>query len=234
MDKIYSRKRIDLKKINNIRSKSKLRKIIIIVIFLIVVSSVMNIMIKAIDSMIEKQGGIRAKSIATVLTNQATSKIMAKYEYLDIANIERDSNGSVTTISANAITINKIISDIPVELDNRLNDDQYSAFKIRLGTMLGMKIFANRGPCVKFRISDMGVLDTELRSEFTSVGINQTLHRIYLQIDTKVSILTPYRSIEEKISNQVLLAETVIVGNIPQTYYNMEGIKAEDAMEAME
>ena len=63
-----------------------------------------------------------------------------------------------------------------------------------------------------------------MRSEFTAQGINQTLHRVYLQVACEVSILTPYSNITEKISNQVLIAENVIVGRIPNTYYNFEGI----------
>lgn len=64
-----------------------------------------------------------------------------------------------------------------------------------------------------------------MRSEFTSQGINQTLHRVYLQVKCEVSILTPFENIKKDIINQVLLAENVIVGKIPSTYYNLEGIE---------
>lgn len=63
-----------------------------------------------------------------------------------------------------------------------------------------------------------------MKSEFISQGINQTLHRVYLQIKCEVSILTPFENISKNITNQILLAESVIVGNIPNTYYNFEGI----------
>ena len=64
-----------------------------------------------------------------------------------------------------------------------------------------------------------------MRSEFTSQGINQTLHRVYLQVKCEVSILTPFENIKKDIINQVLLAENVIVGKIPSTYYNLEGVE---------
>lgn len=73
-----------------------------------------------------------------------------------------------------------------------------------------------------------------MRSEFTAQGINQTLHRVYLQVDCEVSVLTPFKDITKKIANQVLLAESVIVGDIPDTYYNLEGLQESDAMEVME
>lgn len=61
------------------------------------------------------------------------------------------------------------------------------------------------------------------------------MHRIYLQVDCEVSILTPFDNITQSISNQVLIAENVIVGNIPNTYYNLEGLDGKsEALEAME
>lgn len=79
-----------------------------------------------------------------------------------------------------------------------------------------------------------GTVETELKSEFKDAGINQTLHRIYLEVRCKVSILTPYDTIEETIKNQVLLAEGVIIGNIPDTYYNLEGLNDDQMMETIE
>lgn len=88
---------------------------------------------------------------------------------------------------------------------------------------------------MKIRISSIGNVETDLRSEFISQGINQTLHRVYLQVKCQVSILTPFDNIERDITNQVLLAESVIVGNIPSTYYNLDGLQGtSDALEVIE
>lgn len=73
-----------------------------------------------------------------------------------------------------------------------------------------------------------------LKSEFSSAGINQTLHRIYLQIKCNVVILTPFSSVDESITSQVLLAEAVIVGDVPATYYNLEGMNKENALDVVE
>ena len=94
---------------------------------------------------------------------------------------------------------------------------------------------AGRGPGVKITISSIGDVETDLRSEFTAQGINQTLHRVYLQVKCNVNILTPFDNIEREITNQVLLVENVIVGNIPNSYYNLEGLDGNsDAMELVE
>lgn len=96
-------------------------------------------------------------------------------------------------------------------------------------------MLSGRGPGVKIRISSIGNIETNLNSEFTSQGINQTLHRIYVDISCNVKVLTPFKDIERKITNRVLLAENVIVGNIPDTYYNLEGLNGtSDALEMVE
>ena len=72
------------------------------------------------------------------------------------------------------------------------------------------------------KIENVGNVVTKLESEIISEGINQTMHRIYLNIECEATILTPYNTITQKIENQVLIAESVIIGNIPNTYYNIE------------
>ncbi len=79
-----------------------------------------------------------------------------------------------------------------------------------------------------------GTVETDLRTEFKEAGINQTLHRIYLEVKCNVSILTPYETINETITNQVLLVEGVIVGTIPDAYYNLEGLTSEQSMELID
>ena len=79
-----------------------------------------------------------------------------------------------------------------------------------------------------------GTVETDLRSEFKEAGINQTLHRIYLEVKCNVTILTPYETITETITSQVLLTEGVIIGDIPDTYYNLEGLNSDQLMEVIE
>ncbi len=185
-----------------------------------IVNSVINI----IEPIIDLQSVIMAKSVATRITNEQSKKVMEKYQYEDLVNITKDSNGNITMISANVTTVNKMIADISTkkykkELDEVENTKMY----IRLGTFTGSKMLAGRGPKVEIIIFGIGDVQTELKSEFKAAGINQTIHRIYLELKTNVVILTPINNLQEEISTQVLLAEGVIIGEIPSTYYNLEG-----------
>ena len=90
------------------------------------------------------------------------------------------------------------------------------------------------GPSIPMKLSTTGTVETSVRSEFESKGINQTIHRLYLDVECKVSILTPYNTIEDSITNQVVLIENVIVGLIPSTYYNLEGMDQSNLIDIVE
>ena len=105
---------------------------------------------------------------------------------------------------------------------------------MQCGSFTGFKLLSGKGPGVPIRISTIGNVETDLKSEFKEQGINQTLHRVYLQVECEVSILTPYDDITQKIKNQVLIAENVIVGKIPNTYYNLNGLDNSNAIDIIE
>ena len=90
------------------------------------------------------------------------------------------------------------------------------------------------GPDIKIKMMTDGTVETDLRTEFKEAGINQTLHRIYLEVKCNVNILTPYNTISETIINQVLLVEGVIIGNIPEAYYNLEGLNDDQLIDIVE
>ncbi|MBQ3145630.1 MAG: sporulation protein YunB [Clostridia bacterium] len=87
---------------------------------------------------------------------------------------------------------------------------------------------------MNIQVIPTGNVLTEIKNEFESKGINQTVYRIYLELTSKVSIVSEYKTIDEEIVNQVLLVETVIVGEVPQSYYNLEGMKQEDITEVIQ
>ena len=159
---------------------------------------------------------------------------MQKYSYDELFSIEKDEQGNILMIKSNVFPINEIISSIPIKIQESINKEGRENIKIALGTFTGIKILAGRGPNVSVRISSIGNVETDLKSEFYSQGINQTLHRVYLQIKCEITILTPFDSIQEQITNQVLIAENVIVGNIPSSYYNLEGMNSSNVSDIIE
>ena len=238
MDKIYSRPRIKFAKIkkqkNNLQFEKK-KKIFgnIFIIGLIALITAKTI-IDALTPIIDMNCSNIAKSIATKISNEQATNVMSKYKYDDLCTISKDVNGNISMISANVIPINEIISEITIRIQDELNKKENDSFKIKLGSFTGIKILSGRGPDVNVKMSTIGNLETELKSEFISSGINQTVHKIYLKIDCNVIILTPFTTKEEKITNQVLLAEAVIIGTTPGTYYNFNSSNEDIALETMQ
>ena len=238
MDKIYSRPRIKFAKIkkqkNNLQFEKK-KKIFgnIFLIGLIALITAKTI-IDALTPIIDMNCSNIAKSIATKISNEQATNVMSKYKYDDLCTISKDVNGNISMISANVIPINEIISEITIRIQDELNKKENDYFKIKLGSFTGIKILSGRGPDVNVKMSTIGNLETELKSEFISSGINQTVHKIYLKVDCNVIILTPFTTKEEKITNQILLAEAVIIGTTPGTYYNFNSSNEDIALETMQ
>lgn len=99
---------------------------------------------------------------------------------------------------------------------------------------MGSKLLAGMGPKVAVKFLDTGTVETTVRSEFKSAGINQTIHRIYLDVTCNVSVLTPYRTTDTSIKNEIMIAENVIVGTVPSTYYNLEGMQTSNLIDVVE
>lgn len=233
--KIYSRNRLKIlkkrKKYKNFRKRNY--KVISLFGILCIAITIYLIIYKSINPIFDTICADEAKSIATKITNEESSKAMDGYTYNDLFKIEKDENGNIQMINANIFIIDKITSNVATYIQNSLNNTNNAVIKIPLGSFSGIKMFSGIGPQFKIKISSSGNISTDLKSEFESRGINQTIHRIYLQIDCKVNILTPIKSLEENISNQILLAENVIIGQIPATFYNFEGLEGKDSIDAL-
>lgn len=239
MHKIYSRPRIRIPQIlidkNQKIKKKNRRKIVTIFLILTIAFSTVKLVLNAVLPIFDTLCENRARSIATIISNEEATNVMKEHSYDELFTIEKDNKGNITMIKSNIIPINEIISDVAVKIQNEIDNRGRENIEIALGSFTGFKMLAGRGPGVKIRISSIGSVETDLKSEFSSQGINQTLHRVYLQVKCKVNILTPFDNIEREITNQVLLVENVIVGNIPSTYYNLEGINGtSDAIETIE
>lgn len=236
--KIYSRPRIRLPKIffsnGGDKSLKRKQKIVKIFIIMIIAFSTVKIVLDAISPIFESLCEDKAKSIATIISNNEATNVMKDHTYDELFTIEKDNDGNITMIKSNVIQINEIISDVAVKIQNSINEGGKENIKIAIGSFTGSKLLSGRGPGIPIKISSIGNVETDLRSEFSAQGINQTLHRVYLQVDCEVSILTPYNTISEKVSNQVLLIENVIVGKIPNTYYNFDGIDSSNVLDIIE
>jgi len=239
MHKIYSRPRIKIPKImvqsGNRKQNPKLRKIVTISIVFSIAFITAKLILGAIVPIFDTLCKNRAKSIATIVSNEQATNVMKNHTYDELFTIEKDNDGNIKMIKSNVIPINEIISDVANKIQEDLDAKGREDIEIPFGSITGLKLLSGKGPAIKITITPIGEVETDLRSEFIAQGINQTLHRVYLQVKCIVNIVTPFDNISKEITNQVLIMENVILGNIPDNYYNFEGVDSEnDSLKIME
>ena len=239
--KIYSRRRLNLGFINHGSfnkgkhyDKTRVKKITSALIVLIIAFALCSTIWKAITPVFEALAKDEARVIATLVTNEETTNIMNKYNYDTFFTTEKDDDGNIKMISANVLKINQITSDIAVSIQKSLKKNNETKLEIPIGSLTGIRIISGIGPKISARLAFIGNVETNVRSEFLSQGVNQTIHRVYLDVSSTVEILTPFSTIKETIDNQVLILENVIVGQIPSSYYNFNGITSSQALDIVE
>lgn len=233
MDKIYSRKRIKIPRIKAFYSeKSKLKKVCRFLIIVAIAAITIYLIVTSVDPIFEGLCLEKAQTIATDIVNEESSKVLKGYSYNDIVSIIKDERTNI--LKTDVIVINNIAGDITTNISKRLEDLNDHMIEIPLGALLGNKFLTGVGPHIRISIVPIGAVNSEIKTNFISQGINQTMYRIYMELETEIKILMPYKTISNQIKNQVLLVETAIVGDVPSTYYNLNGLEQSDTLNLFE
>lgn len=210
MESIYSRKKVKLSK-----------KYVNIVTIIIVALLTVFFLIKTITPVFNNLCQSEAKATATKIVNDTIDDVMENYTYTDLVVINKDNDGKINSIHADTATLNKIVSNIVTNIQKNIDSQENRDIYIRLGTFTGITLLSGRGPKVPIRISSIGNIDTNIKSEFESAGINQTIHRITLETKCEIQILTPFNTIVSSVEDKVILAENIVIGEIPESYFDI-------------
>jgi len=139
-------------------------------------------------------------------------------DYSVLVSFEKDANGHVTALKSNMAAFNRLQSRIADDILLRLSEVSTTDLSIPLGTLTGSSLLAGRGPALKVKMQSVGSTTASFRNTFSSAGINQTRHQILLDVNVHVSILLPGFRTSTKVNNEITVAETVIVGSVPDNY----------------
>ena len=204
MESIYSRKKVKLPK-----------KYVNIITIIVVALLTVFFLIKTITPVFNNLCQSEAKATATKIVNDTIDDVMENYTYTDLVVINKDNDGKINSIHADTATLNKIVSNIATNIQKNIDSQENRDIYIRLGTFTGITLLSGRGPKVPIRISSIGNIDTNIKSEFESAGINQTIHRITLETKCEIQILTPFNTIVSSVEDKVILAKNKGIGKIP-------------------
>lgn len=222
-DKLYSRWRIILPNLREIKS---FKIILIIALFTIILSLVL--FWKSAYPVFKASCETAASSKGTKIINDEVNKVMKNYSYDDLIKIEKDTQGKISLIKADVITINKLVTEIVSNIQSQFDKITRISVFINMGSVSGISVLKNMEPKFEMELESAGKISSNVKTEFKSVGINQTQHKVYLQIDSAVRILTPFDTFGKDIKTDVILTEAVIVGNVPDSYYNLDEMEDKD------
>lgn len=166
--------------------------------------------------------------IVVEAVNQAVAE--GEINYSALVTFEKDTEGHVTALESNMAEFNRLQVVIADEILARLAEVSTNDLHIPLGTLTGSALLAGRGPSIVVRMQAVGSTTAKFRNDFSSAGINQTKHQILLDVDVYMSILLPGFTTSTKVSNEISVAETIIVGSVPgsYTYFNAAPEELED------
>lgn len=189
-----------------------------IILFVIIVFILLAFVERQIAPSILAIAEARARILATEAINKAVKERITKnIKYTDLIAIHKDVNGQVTLIQINTIEINRIETETSLEVVKTLKEVSMERIKIPLGLVTGSKILSNMGPFINVSLYPVGTAYVDTSEAFEEAGINQTRHKILLDITAQVRIVQPLLSSNIEIKTSVPIAETIIVGTVPQT-----------------
>ena len=167
----------------------------------------------------------QVKNITSDLINDAVDKQIenGNIQYDRIVYFEKDLNGRITALKTNMSEVNRLKTDVLNLINDEILAIDTDEIGIPIGNLLFPEIMAGKGPAIPVQILAIRNSDASFFSDFTEAGINQTLHRLNMNVSVDVAVLVLGQTNHFTVSSQVVVAETVIVGQVPDTFLHTGG-----------
>ncbi len=159
------------------------------------------------------------EAVSRIINNAVLSELeRGGVEYAKLVNLSTNNDGEVISVESNVMNINRLKTEIAERIEREIERLSSINIEIPIGTLLGIQLLHGKGFNVGMTVKPFGYTTTSIISEFSEAGINQTLHRIVIEIDTNVDAVIPGISTRVPVSTSIIAAETVIVGRVPDAY----------------
>ena len=170
-----------------------------------------------------------SRSHATRVISEAVAMALEEenVEYSDLVTVNKNSDGTVLYLGANTVNINKLKSAVSLKILETLDRDANGTIKIPIGNLSGMYLLTGRGFNLSVRLLPTDSLTSTITSEVEEVGINQSRHKISLTLNVTLGVLLLGRYSSIDIEDSILIADTVIIGPVPDAYTNVERLDSE-------
>lgn len=167
----------------------------------------------------------QVKNTTSDLTNDAIARQIASGDirYDRIVFFEKDLDGRITALKTNMSEVNRLKTDILNIINDEILALDHSDIGIPLGSLFFPEVLSGKGPAIPVNILSIRNSDANFVSHFSQAGINQTLHRLNMEVSIDVAVLVLGQTSSFTMSSEVVVAETIIVGDVPQTFLQTGG-----------
>ena len=204
----------------------RIRRILGSILFMMLVFLAVFIMLRGkYQEVIRALARTQVINSTSDLTNEAIARQMADgvIQYDRIVYFEKDLDGRITALKTNMSEINRLKTDILEIINDEILALDTSDIGIPLGSLFFPEFFSGKGPAIPVRILAIRNSDAAFTSDFSQAGINQTLHQLVMEVSVDVAVLVLAKTESFTVTSEVVVAETVIVGDVPETYLHTGG-----------
>lgn len=206
--------------------RRRLRKLLYFVFVLLVAAAVAFLMLRSrYRDVIRELAETQVKNTTSDLTNDAIAKQIAEgvIQYDRIVYFEKDLNGRITALKTNMSEVNRLKTDILNIINDEILALDTSDIGIPLGSLFLSELFSGKGPAIPVHILSIRNSDASFVSAFSQAGINQTLHQLTMEVSVDVAVLVLGETSSFTVTSEVVVAQTVIVGEVPTTFLQTGG-----------
>ncbi len=175
---------------------------------------------RAFGPVIQRFALVQAKFLAVTSINQSIDDELRAHpvSYDDLAHVQRRSDGSVLSVELDPGAVNDLSSRLTLAANAALAQEMPRKVQIPLGTVLGLQMLAGRGPMVTFFIQPASYVESSFLSSLEGAGFNQAMHNVVLRMTVVVETFSLGYHTSQTVISDMILAQTVIVGEVPDFY----------------
>ena len=215
--RLYGRKRIIL------ISKKKISHILVltvtIIAFIIILNFTTDIFVRNLNEYIDNY----LDNYAQEALNDAIIAVTAQYDFdtSTFVRVNTSASGQTSYLETDTIAVNEFKSKVGNKIIENLSKNDKKTIGFKILNMLGNTYLINKGPSLKITVFPVGSATTNLVSKFSSSGVNQTMHELLMTVNIKTRVVFPFGSVKKTGSAAVPVTNTVIVGEVPDSYVNV-------------
>ena len=198
--------------------RRKRRRIAFFLVFpLLIISSISYVLFQLSHSFVRISED-KIHNLTFTMINEIVENEMEKIDTSNLIEYKFDSDEKIVAVNANVSIMNKLNNGISEQLSNKMSNLEHIFIKLPLGSFVSSNFFSGVGPEIPVEIVLLNRVNTEYHTDFTSTGINQSRHRILINVTCDIGILSQLSNQKHTVNVEVPIAETIIIGNVPTTY----------------